>query len=193
METDRIKWNQRFASQESLLGMQASPFLRQEIARIVQMAPGRHALDLACGEGRNSIFLAQQGFQVTGLDISDIGISKAKDLAEAAGVAVNFERVDLEGYCIPCNYDLIINFNFLLRELIPAMVQALTPGGLLLFDTIMASPQLLAAHNPAYLLQQGELKGIFEALEGDLLFTEENSSTQIPTARVLFQKRLKEL
>ncbi|MBI5485514.1 MAG: class I SAM-dependent methyltransferase [Deltaproteobacteria bacterium] len=188
MEADRIKWNKRFASEDSFLGTRPSPFLSREIDRIKLLAPGARALDIACGEGRNSVFLAQNGFQVTGLDISDVGLSKGVKRAEAAGVQVDFKQVNLDGYCLAETYDLILNFNFLLRSLIPAELQALAPGGLLLFDTILESPQLLASHNPDYFLRKGELVRIFEAYPGDILFAEESFSGDMPTARVLFRK-----
>lgn len=188
METDRIKWNQRFESEEDFLGRRPSPLLSREIKRIQRLAPGRRALDLACGEGRNSIFLAQHGFLVTGLDISDVGLAKAARRADEAGVIVDFQQVDLDGYRFTEQFDLIINFNFLLRELIPEAVRALSPGGLLIIDTIMESPQLLASHNPAYLLQRGELQRICEGLEGEIVLSEEVPEGETPTARVLFRK-----
>lgn len=188
MEDDRIKWNQRYQSEDSYLGEHPSPFLAREIERIKRLAPGNTALDVACGEGRNSVFLAQNGFRVTGVDISDIGLAKAAARAAMQGVVVDFRRVDLEHYEITEKYDLILNFNFLLRELIPEEVQALNPGGLLLFDTILESPQLLATHNPTYLLRRGELTGLFEDFGGEILFSEESNSGEMPTARVLFRK-----
>lgn len=147
-------------------------------------------MDIACGEGRNSVFLAQNGFSVTGLDISDVGLSKGVARAVSAGVTIDFRQVNLEGYHISEKFDLILNFNFLLRELIPSEVLALTPGGLLLFDTILESPQLLASHNPAYFLKKGELTGIFEAYNGNILFSEESEAGDMPTARLLFRKSL---
>ena len=165
-----------------------SPFLSREIDRIMRLVPGKVALDIACGEGRNCVFLAQNGFTVTGLDISDVGISKGMVRANSAGVTIDFRRVNLDGYCISGKYDLILNFNFLLRGLIPSEIQALTPGGLLLFDTIMESPQLLESHNPDYFLRTGELLKIFEALPGEILFSEESYSGDMPTARLLFRK-----
>ncbi len=188
MESDRIKWNKRYESEDSYLGERPSLFLVNEIERIKRLAPGNKALDIACGEGRNSVFLAQNGFNVTGLDISDIGLSKAVARAEAGGVVVNFRRVDLEQFEIVERYDLILNFNFLLRDLIPSEVRALKPGGLLLFDTILESPQLLSSHNPAYLLRKGELEQLFGSYAGKILFSEENHSGDMPTARLLFQK-----
>ena len=188
MEADRIKWNKRFESEDTYLGERPSPFLSREIERIRRLAPGKRALDIACGEGRNSVFLAQQGFLVTGLDISDVGLGKATRRAAEAGVTVDFQQVDLDEYRFTEQFDLIINFNFLLRSLIPEAVQALSPGGLLIIDTIMESPELLASHNPAYLLQRGELQRICKGLEGEVLFYEELPEGEIPTARVMFRK-----
>ena len=188
METDRIKWNRRFGSEDTYLGERPSPFLSQEIERIRRLAPGKRALDIACGEGRNSVFLAQQGFLVTALDISDVGLGKAAQRTAEAGVTVDFQQVDLDEYCFTEQFDLIINFNFLLRGLIPGAVQALFPGGLLIIDTIMESPELLASHNPAYLLRRGELQRICEGLDGEILFSEEVLEGEMPTARVLFRK-----
>ena len=188
MEADRLKWNQRFGSKGTYLGERPSPFLSREIERILRLAPGRHALDIACGEGRNSVFLAQHGFLVTALDISDVGLAKATQRAAEAGVTVDFRQVDLDGHHITGPFDLIINFNFLLRELIPDEVQSLSPGGLLIIDTIMQSQKLLDSHNPAYLLRRGELQKICEGLDGEILFSEELSEGEMPTARVLFRK-----
>ena len=189
MESDRIKWNRRFGSEPSYLGACASPFLQHEIEMIKRLAPGKRALDIACGEGRNSLFLARHGFETTGLDISDMGIEKAERLARRLGVSIRFLRVDLDGYHIAEQYDVILNFNFLLRDLIPEQVNALTPGGLLLFDTIRESPELLVSHNPAYLLRHGELELIFSAYDGDMLFSKESREGEMPTARLLFRKR----
>ena len=188
METDRIKWNMRFESQDSYLGERPSPFLVQEIERIKTLVPGPDALDIACGEGRNSIFLAQHGFRVVGLDISDIGLAKGRNRAQAMGVEVDFRWVDLDGGIIDGRFDLVLNFNFLLRGSIQSEVASLKPGGLLLFDTIMASETLLQTHNPAYLLQPGELRRIFGTFNGDILYSEESSGGEMPTARLLFRK-----
>jgi tellurite methyltransferase len=188
MKADITKWNRRFESQDTYLGERPSPFLSAEIERIRRAAPGKRALDIACGEGRNSVFLAQQGFQVTGLDISDVGLEKAGRRAAEAGVVVDFIRVDLDEYRFTGQFDLIINFNFLLRGLIPDEVEALSLGGLLIIDTIMESPHLLATHNPAYFLRKGELQRICEGLPGEILFYEELSGDEMPTARVLFRK-----
>ncbi|MBT1071714.1 class I SAM-dependent methyltransferase [Pelotalea chapellei] len=189
MEADRIKWNKRFLSEDSFLGMAPSPFLQRKIEDIKLLTPGLHALDIACGEGRNSIFLAQHGFNVTGLDISDVALGKAGERSATAGISADFRLVDLESYRFEGErYDLVINFNFLLRELIPEAYSALVPGGIFLLDTILESPEALANHTPAYLLRRGELASIFDKLDGKILFIEEVTEGQMPTARVLFKK-----
>jgi 2-polyprenyl-3-methyl-5-hydroxy-6-metoxy-1,4-benzoquinol methylase len=156
--------------------------------RLLRLAPGRRALDVACGEGRNSIFLARHGFRVAGMDISDVGIAKAEHRARAEGLGIDFHRQDLDDWRIDGQYDLILNFNFLLRTLIPEEVRALAPGGLLLFDTILESSQLLATHNPDFFLRHGELERIFLAFGGEILFSEEIREGEMPTARLLFRK-----
>jgi len=187
LDADRIKWNRRFSSQHSYLGASASPFLQREIERIKRLAPGKRALDIACGEGRNSIFLAMHGFATTGLDISDIAIEKAEQQARENGLSIDFRRVDLDEYRIAEQYDVVLNFNFLLRDLIPREVAALATGGVLLFDTILESPQQLESHNPDYFLRYGELERIFRAYEGEILFSEESTEGEMPTARLLFR------
>jgi len=189
MESDRIKWNLRFASDDSYLGERPSPFLLREIERIRQLAPGKRALDIACGEGRNSVFLALNGYEVTALDISDVGLAKAARQAEENALVIDFQCVDLDGYQFTEKFDLIIMFNFLLRDLIPQAVQALSAGGLLIVDTLLESPQLLATHkNPAYFLRRSELPDICRDLQGEILVYEELAKEEMPTARLLFRK-----
>lgn len=188
MEADRIKWNERFASQESYLGERPSPFLAQEIGRIKSMVSGCSALDIACGEGRNSLFLASHGFTVTGLDISDVGLAKGRKRAQTMGYDIDFRLVDLDDYIWQEHFDVILNFNFLLRHLIPHEIASLKPGGVLLFDTIMASGQPEQSRNPEYLLRPGELSALFAPYDGNILYTEEKPCGDMPTARLLFRK-----
>ena len=111
MEQDRIKWNQRFESQDSYLGSRPSPFLASQLKTIQRLATGKRALDVACGEGRNSVFLAKHGFKVTGLDISDIGLAKTANRAVQECIELDLRRVDLEDYKFTEKYDLIIFVN----------------------------------------------------------------------------------
>ena len=188
MEADRIKWNERYAGDEYQMGLRPTRFLAERIGLLKSLCPGRRALDIACGEGRNGIFLAHHGFQVTAVDISDRGIEKGKRRMEAEGVTVDFREANLEGYRINERYDLILNINFLLRELIPREVAALNPGGVILFETILDSPKLPGIHTKGFLLQPGELHRLFTREGGTILESAEFPDADAPTARLLFQK-----
>jgi SAM-dependent methyltransferase len=188
MEADRIKWNSRFAAEDSFLGRQPSPFLAREIDTIKRLLSGRQALDIACGEGRNSVFLARHGFAVTAIDIAETGLAKAAERAAAAGVTVTLLHEDLDNYRFSGCFDLILNFNFLQRRLIPAAMSVLAPGGIFLFDTLLA-PAVLPPSSPAdFYLQPGELRRLFAPFAGEILCYEEPVAGEMPTARVMFRK-----
>ena len=188
MEADRIKWNSRFAAEESFLGRQPSPFLAREIETIKRLLSGRQALDIACGEGRNSVFLASHGFDVTAIDIAEQGLAKAAQRAAAAGVKVTLIHEDLDNFCFTGSFDLILNFNFLQRRLIPAAMEVLAPGGIFLFDTLLA-PEVQQLSSPAdFYLQPGELRRLFAPFPGEILCYEEPVPGEVPTARLMFRK-----
>lgn len=189
MEKDRIKWNERYAGAGFFIGPHPSRFLAENIAYIASICPGRKALDVACGEGRNSIFLARHGFSVTGLDIAEEGLTKAKRWGAREGLDIDFRRVDLENYEFDETYDLIVNFNFLLRDLIPKMVAALNPRGVIVFETVLDTPSLEGTHTKAFLLQPGELVGIFAHFPGTISCAGEFPEGPAPTARLIYRHR----
>lgn len=87
-------WSQRYrdAGEDYLFGTQPNRFLAHRAARL---ADGHRALAVADGEGRNSVWLAEQGLEVTAVEISDVAIEKARRLAAGRGVAVEFLRADM--------------------------------------------------------------------------------------------------
>jgi len=91
---DRNDWDERYGGAELVWTAEANRFL---VAEIGAVAPGR-ALDLACGEGRNAVWLAELGWDVTGVDFSGVGLEKARRLAETRGVSVQWELADLTEY-----------------------------------------------------------------------------------------------
>jgi SAM-dependent methyltransferase len=91
---DREAWNQRYADAELVWSAEANRFL---VEAVTALPPGR-ALDLGAGEGRNAIWLAERGWHVTAVDFSDIGLQKARRLAEARGVEVDWIEANLRGY-----------------------------------------------------------------------------------------------
>ena len=185
---DRSKWNQRYHGEGLFHGSAPSRLLEQNMALLESYIPGRRALDLACGEGRNAIFLARRGFRVTALDIAEQGIEKGRRRAAEEGLEVDFQVMDLERDAIEGEFDLVLNVNFLLRGLIPGLVAHLSPGGLVFFLTILNTPAFAGGRNPAHLLEPGELEGVFAGFPGELLLSEERPEGPSPSALVIFRK-----
>ena len=129
------------------------------------------ALDLACGRGRHALAAGAAGVPTLGLDRSAQALAVLRTCARARALPVRAVRTDLErGLGIPvapgcCGAILV--FRFLHRPLAPAIVEALRPGGLLLYETFTTEQRELGCgpRNPSFLLRPGELKELFRALE----------------------------
>lgn len=147
-----------------------------EPARVVEilanqythLLPGKRALDLACGTGRNAVFLAMAGFDVTAIDILPDALARTRDLAARHGVTVRTIVRDLEqpGVLDDQQADLIVVVRYLERSLFPAIAAALTPGGLLAYETFTEAQRHLGhPRNPRFLLRPGELRTAFATLD----------------------------
>jgi len=98
-------WNERYAAAAELYGVEPNQFVADELA---SLAP-RRVLDLACGQGRNSVWLALQGHEVVGLDVSEVAIAQARDLAKRAGAQVDFRVCDvIDDFEPEPVYDLVL-------------------------------------------------------------------------------------
>jgi SAM-dependent methyltransferase len=131
---DADAWNARYGAAELVWSAQPNEFL---VAEVTELPAGR-ALDVACGEGRNAIWLAEQGWDVTGVDFSPVAIDKARRLAETRGVTVTWLLADVETD-IPqlAAFDLVAVFYLQLasqsrRTAFGAAAAAVAPGGTLL-------------------------------------------------------------
>ncbi len=129
-------WDERYSQDDYLFGTEPAAFLLAEAERL---EAGQTALAVADGEGRNSVFLAQQGLSVTAMDSSPVGIDKARALAAERGVSIDFQLADLTAWDWNATaYDVVVGvfIQFLSPEQRPAvfegMQRALKPGGLLL-------------------------------------------------------------
>ena len=130
-----------------------------------ELLPMGRALDVAMGGGRNSIYLAEMGCEVEGIDISEDAIMKALQLAKESGVDVDAKVMDLEKNCSIKKeaYDLIICFNYLYRPLIPCMKEGLRIGGTLVYETFTVDQVKFGRpKNPDYLLKSYELLEMFQ-------------------------------
>ncbi len=146
-------------------------FLLQEYADLIwQQAPPGPILDLACGDGRNGIFLAKIGWPVILCDVSEETLARAGTLAAEKGVAARLWKVDLEKEGInPLaeeEYAVMLVFRYLHRPLIPCIRKGLKKQGLLVYETFTRDQLRFGKpHNPNYLLKPGELKGWFSDWE----------------------------
>jgi len=162
MRADRRRWDKRFGRKEFALGKEPNPFLKKHI----HLLPKGKTLDMAAGEGRNAVFLAQNGFEVDAVDISEKGLKKARKLAREKGVKINTFLVDLDQHPIGKErYDLIVNFYFLRRRLIPRIKKGLKKGGKVIFETYLLEHRKLGTGGPKqakYFLKPNELLGLFK-------------------------------
>jgi len=128
------EWNRRYAGAELVWTARPNRFL---VAEVAGLQPGR-VLDLACGEGRNAVWLAEQGWAATGVDFSDVALDKARALAGARGVSVEWVHADLLDYRpAAAAYDLVLLFYLQLpaherRRVLRAAADGVAAGGTLL-------------------------------------------------------------
>ena len=129
-------------------------------------ASGGEIIDLACGDGRNGIFLARKGCRVVLADRSEESLQKARTSASDLGVQVTCWLVDLEQEGVnpleDRTFDGILVFRYLHRPLMPFIRDALSPGGILIYETYtVEQAQYGKPQNPKHLLKPGELKEWF--------------------------------
>jgi 2-polyprenyl-3-methyl-5-hydroxy-6-metoxy-1,4-benzoquinol methylase len=132
--SEREHWDRRYAGAELVWTAEANRFVVQEVGGL---PPGR-ALDLGAGEGRNAIWLAERGWRVTAVDFSAVALEKARRLAAARGVDVEWVEADLRSYAAqPQAFDLVLVLYMhppppQRRALVRMAAGALASGGTLL-------------------------------------------------------------
>ncbi|MCG7983139.1 MAG: methyltransferase domain-containing protein [Candidatus Thiodiazotropha lotti] len=159
----RIKWDQRYADEEKI----ARP--AEVLLSNAHLLPQQgNALDLACGLGGNALFLAERGFTVEAWDLSSVAIQRLVQSAGQLNLNNLHARVrDVESQPPHTEqFDVIVVSYFLERTLIPALIQALKPGGLIFYQTFArqaVSPE--GPQNPAFRLGDQELLQLFTELQ----------------------------
>jgi len=172
-------WNKKY-SEGSHGSLQPDPFLVAACEEFLSAASPGLALDVAGGVGRHAIWLAQRGWRVELVDISEAGVKQAEKNAKQTGTtsSIAIEVRDLNsGQDIGREqYDLVVVFFFLQRELFPALAAALKPGGHLIYKTYTTEQQRFAGgsfnsgsfnsgpSHPMFLLQPNELLHAFPSL-----------------------------
>ena len=164
-----------------------SPFLEREHVR----APAGAALDLACGTGRATVFLAARGFRAEGWDVDESALERARAFAVREGVRAGFARVDLERGPLPprdAAYALVTVSRYLHRALHPWIERALAPGGVLLVETFRLGQERFGPpRRPRHLLEPGELLRAFPTLRTE--WHEESPANAPPVMARLVARR----
>jgi len=168
-------WDRRYADREFLWSVEPNRFVVQELGDL----PSGRALDVASGEGRNAVWLAEKGWRVTAVDFSWAGLEKARRLADTRGETVDWVRADLREYePEACAYLLVLVAYLHIPPVERAAVllgacSALAPGGVLLVvghdltnlsdgvggpqdPTLLYTPEAIAAELPGLSVQRAE-------------------------------------
>lgn len=167
---DSRAWDRRYGGSDLVWTAEPNRFLAAEVA---DLPPGR-ALDVACGEGRNAVWLAQRGWRVTGVDFSQVALGKAARLAQERDVSVQWVRADVTDHLpVPAAFDLVAILYLHLeptttRDVLRRSAAALAPGGTLLVvghDPTNVEAGHGGPQNPAILMAPEEIAGALGDLE----------------------------
>ena len=165
-DADIVKWDARYRDSEVCGQILPDP----ELEAWRSLIPvGGVALDLACGLGKNTLYLAQQGCTVSAIDGSGEGLSKLQSAARNLGLEqrVRCLQADLDSYALPeAAFDLVLVVRYLNPALFTAIVGALKPGGLLIYKTFNRNIlQQRPGFNPDFTIESGALLQAFSGLE----------------------------
>jgi SAM-dependent methyltransferase len=174
MKEDKQRWNERYL--DNPMPQSVSPF----VEKYIEHAKVGQAIDIACGTGRNTHYLADLGFIVDAVDISDYALERVRDSSTIKKIDTDLDKYNLT----PNRYDLIVNVNYLNRRLVSQMKEALKSGGVLMFETfIVAHGDFhLPTTNLDYLLRKNELLHSFIGL--DVIYYEERVDTNLRGERI---------
>ena len=154
---DQVRWDKQHA--DSVKTGQPSSFLREVVENDFWEIPRGRALDIACGQGRNALFLAERGFDVVAIDVSPVALREGQQQANGKPLTITWQQADLESIALPEErFDVVINFKYLQRSLMPQLKAAVKRGGFFIFETFLIDQQTIGhPSNPDYLLRHNEL------------------------------------
>jgi len=132
-------WNTRFDKTEFIFGKEPNEYLVEQSSRYLM--PGNSVLCIADGEGRNGVWLAKQGMQVTAFDVSDVALLKAQQFAQDEQVSIQYSLSDVDGfYWQPDAYDAVIGIFIQFADpqmrarIFQWVKQTLKPGGIFILQ-----------------------------------------------------------
>ena len=156
-EADRTRWNDRYKSGEYIGRTHPTDLIRSWLS----ICPIGTALDLACGSGRNSRFLAETGYDVTGIDISNVAIELASATSSRSDQKPSYEVQDLENSQIQGNFDLIVMVRYVNFDLVSKFDAHLRPNGVLMIEEHLFRndiADLAGPKDPSFRVEAGSLR-----------------------------------
>lgn len=147
-----------------------SPLVQEFVNKVAKRSNSGQAVDIGCGGGRDSVFLAQHGWQMIAIDREQRVLSRAKQLAQSISteLAIDWRACSVESApCLPQHpLDLIVMVRFLNRSVVAKMSQMLKPGGYVVIQTFVEGVEKMGSpKNPNFILQKGELAKTFSAFD----------------------------
>ncbi len=178
---EREDWDRRYAVDELIWRAEPNRFLVEATA---DLTPGS-ALDVACGEGRNAVWLAEQGWRATGVDFSPVALDKARRLAASRGVDVEWIEADVRSWVPPRSFDLVILMYLQLpaaqrRAVYRTFAGVVAAGGHLLVvghDTENLTAGVGGPQDPSVLFSAGD---VVDSIEGSGLRVERAEQVRRP-------------
>ncbi len=158
---DQVKWDARYRDSDTV------PQPALVLSEFQHLLPtSGEALDLACGLGGNGLLLATRGLKTRAWDISPVVIDRLRQEAKSRGLDLKTEVRNVVA-CPPesASFDVIVVSRFLERKLMPALIQALKPAGLIYYQTFTTDRvRDVGPKNPEYRLADNELLALFASL-----------------------------
>lgn len=158
-EQDRMKWNAKY---QSKVHGDDTPIANKTLRSLSSHFTGELCLDVACGLGGNSLYLARHGYQVTSLDVSDVAVAYLQMKASQENLPVTAKQVDLDQVTLPEQfYDLIVVTYFLDRPLLKSLKNVVKEEGFIFIETFYETAGTNRHMNPDFKLKPFELQDLF--------------------------------
>lgn len=172
-EADRKKWNARYEEGAYVTRQYPSELLVDRLPGLILPESCGRAIDIACGSGRNSLYLARKGWKVDAVDISDMALEQLDEKARAEGLSITGINRDLEqdpevatDFLVADTYDLAIMFRYAHSALLEPISRALKPGGYLIVEShLVTEAEVVGPRGTRHRVAPGELRQAADGLD----------------------------
>jgi len=165
-QADREKWNERYRQGSYGTRTYPSALLAEWLPKLEGRDTQRRAIDVACGSGRNAVYLARRGWQVDAVDVSEVALDRLTETAKSAGLPITCIQADLENasteladLLTPDRYELAVMVRYANLALIESLKGALGAGGVLLVEEhLVTQADVVGPRSPGFRVAPGALR-----------------------------------